>query len=120
MRISDWSSDVCSSDLSHPRWRTFHDAIRTSARATEVENRMVRTVARRRIRRTGDLLRYACILGDPVGSCQHYAATRAPRPIGRAHVRTPVTNAHIVCRLPLENKQTSISSYMQKNYTMSY
>src|SRR3546814_5423834 len=24
--------------------------------------------------------------------------------IGRAHVRTPVTNAHIVCRLLLENK----------------
>src|SRR3546814_987380 len=24
------------------------------------------------------------------------------RQIGRAHVRTPVTNAHLVCRLPLE------------------
>src|SRR3546814_10385920 len=24
--------------------------------------------------------------------------------IGRAHVRTPVTNAHLVCRLLLENK----------------
>src|SRR3546814_1299802 len=24
--------------------------------------------------------------------------------IGRAHVRTPVTNAHLVCRLPLEKK----------------
>src|SRR3546814_5532704 len=24
---------------------------------------------------------------------------------GRAHVRTPVTNAHLVCRLLLENKQ---------------
>src|SRR3546814_10405033 len=25
--------------------------------------------------------------------------------IGRAHVRTPVTNAHLVCRLPLEKKK---------------
>src|SRR3546814_2970384 len=27
--------------------------------------------------------------------------------IGRAHVRTPVTNAHLVCRLLLEKKQTN-------------
>src|SRR3546814_8462386 len=27
--------------------------------------------------------------------------------IGRAHVRTPVTNAHIVCRLLLETKKTN-------------
>src|SRR3546814_3719947 len=26
--------------------------------------------------------------------------------IGRAHVRTPVTNAHLVCRLLLEHKKT--------------
>src|SRR3546814_4587019 len=28
-----------------------------------------------------------------------------PGEIGRAHVRTPVTNAHLVCRLLLENKK---------------
>src|SRR3546814_1223252 len=28
-----------------------------------------------------------------------------PRQIGRAHVCTPVTNAHLVCRLLLEQKQ---------------
>src|SRR3546814_4419577 len=28
--------------------------------------------------------------------------------IGRAHVCTPVTNAHLVCRLLLENKQQTI------------
>src|SRR3546814_3694758 len=27
--------------------------------------------------------------------------------IGRAHVRTPVTNAHLVCRLLLETKKTT-------------
>src|SRR3546814_3826668 len=33
--------------------------------------------------------------------------------IGRAHVCTPVTNAHLVCRLLLENKNTTVpdSSY---------
>src|SRR3546814_1364789 len=30
--------------------------------------------------------------------------------IGRAHVRTPVTNAHLVCRLLLEKKNTTITS----------
>src|SRR3546814_8323323 len=28
-----------------------------------------------------------------------------PLQIGRAHVCTPVTNAHLVCRLPLEKKK---------------
>src|SRR3546814_5131993 len=45
-------------------------------------------------------------------------AARGSRKIGRAHVCTPVTNAHIVCRLLLEKKtkpthtriQTDISS----------
>src|SRR3546814_10460799 len=34
-------------------------------------------------------------------------AESAPVQIGRAHVCTPVTNAHLVCRLPLENKNTT-------------
>src|SRR3546814_2321718 len=32
---------------------------------------------------------------------------RDPAKIGRAHVRTPVTNAHLVCRLLLEKKNTN-------------
>src|SRR3546814_9849867 len=32
---------------------------------------------------------------------------RCCRQIGRAHVRTPVTNAHLVCRLLLEKKKTT-------------
>src|SRR3546814_5971812 len=37
---------------------------------------------------------------------RHAAAQRLDRKqIGRAHVCTPVTNAHLVCRLPLEKKQ---------------
>src|SRR3546814_7335700 len=34
--------------------------------------------------------------------------------IGRAHVCTPVTNAHLLCRLLLENKKTTIN---QKDHT---
>src|SRR3546814_3898510 len=32
--------------------------------------------------------------------------------IGRAHVCTPVTNAHLVCRLLLEQKQRKTSGYI--------
>src|SRR3546814_5970980 len=32
---------------------------------------------------------------------------RESQEIGRAHVRTPVTNAHLVCRLLLEKKNTT-------------
>src|SRR3546814_4360475 len=34
-----------------------------------------------------------------------YPIPAVTREIGRAHVRTPVTNAHLVCRLLLENKK---------------
>src|SRR3546814_10529606 len=35
--------------------------------------------------------------------------------IGRAHVLTPVTNAHLVCRLLLEKKNTHKHSYKYNN-----
>src|SRR3546814_7961366 len=35
--------------------------------------------------------------------------------IGRAHVRTPVTNAHLVCRLLLENKKNIPQPAMSGN-----
>src|SRR3546814_5307664 len=34
--------------------------------------------------------------------------------IGRAHVRTPVTNAHLVCRLLLEKKNNSDTIHTKK------
>src|SRR3546814_3594410 len=37
--------------------------------------------------------------------------------IGRAHVCTPVTNAHLVCRLLLENKQRTPLTYINKQPT---
>src|SRR3546814_3187557 len=41
-----------------------------------------------------------------------------PGEIGRAHVRTPVTNAHLVCRLLLEKKNpANYDIYMEHNLT---
>src|SRR3546814_3906576 len=38
------------------------------------------------------------------------------RKIGRAHVRTPVTNAHLVCRLLLEKKKIHKTKHVKKEH----
>src|SRR3546814_4915968 len=53
-------------------------------------------------------LRYMCVCcgfqpGASATSDQHCVLVR--HEIGRAHVSTPVTNAHLVCRLLLEKKK---------------
>src|SRR3546814_2284840 len=40
------------------------------------------------------------------GDAERYGAVVDAPEIGRAHVRTPVTNAHLVCRLLLEKKKS--------------
>src|SRR3546814_8603549 len=55
------------------------------------------------------------------GSCQCPQGRRNSRcpsdgQIGRAHVRTPVTKAHLVCRLLLEKKQTRKELGSQPSY----
>src|SRR3546814_2241730 len=47
----------------------------------------------------------AKLLGDVVEEFLRNVLAR-PQEIGRAHVGTPVTNAHIVCRLLLEKKKS--------------
>src|SRR3546814_10759851 len=107
MRISDWSSDVCSSDL------------RLAACRREVElNRRLSTDV---------YLGVADVLDSAGEPCEHVLVMRrmpadrrlstlvlegAPveealddLEIGRAHVCHPVPNAHLVCRLLLD-KQT--------------
>src|SRR3546814_5656786 len=101
MRISDWSSDVCSSDLTR----------RTSSISTRRNAASCRS--RGRLREGAES--YAKDLGQrysPVRlMCSHpNGETWASRSgsiweIGRAHVCTPVTNAHLVCRLLLEKKK---------------
>src|SRR3546814_5699069 len=40
--------------------------------------------------------------------------------IGRAHVRTPVTNAHLVCRLLLEKKHKPYTSHVTRAHAESH
>src|SRR3546814_10122762 len=118
MRISDWSSDVCSSDLMldidegqwdrvvdlNLKWTFF--AMQAAARAMAA--------------RGGSIVNLSSRSGSqPCPPTAHYGAAKAGvdsltdtaaldwGQIGRAHVRTPVTNAPFVCRLLLEKQKNS-------------
>src|SRR3546814_1010207 len=123
MRISDWSSDVCSSDLLYMTivgvvadddvlfetgLRSVYSALddlnengalqfamRRGWRAIHYQNYSLLylvTTMQIAYRQGYDLFRLA---KDGIGF----------REIGRAHVCTPVTNAHLVCRLLLAKKK---------------
>src|SRR3546814_10812399 len=111
MRISDWSSDVCSSDL-----------VRYAATGS------VEPAKQGRPRGSGKLGPYRQAIVDKVKAkpditmpdlavwleARHGVSVDPSNlskflgkegfKIGRAHVWTPVTNAHLVCRLLLEKK----------------
>src|SRR3546814_9937884 len=119
MRISDWSSDVCSSDL-------FADRHRAAQRVEHADLHRFGAAAARRF-----VLLAACADHPHAGeqrADQHLplkplahivlrlnfapSASRADAAtspdksyIGRAHDWTPVTNAHLVCRLLLDKKK---------------
>src|SRR3546814_7504228 len=120
MRISDWSSDVCSSDLIAHRATRHLPALQALAkgRSDFVSPRM-----KARLMATSDTVsfgyeqvpagaktamvgevfsrvaRKSDIMNDAMSGGLH-------RQIGRAHVCTPVTNAHLVCSLLLAQKNT--------------
>src|SRR3546814_8199470 len=122
MLISDWSSDVCSSDLS-ARFRT---EIRPPCRHAP-SGTAGSASAGRRLQEDREHPR------SPSGPASAVWSRASPYPsrihsfarsllvrtsasgildaweIGRAHVLTPVTNAHIVCRLMLEKKTNDIT-----------
>src|SRR3546814_8473474 len=50
----------------------------------------------------------------PIADCARYDQLRTFE-IGRAHVCTPVTNAHLVCRLLLEKNKKAHTDLYQKN-----
>src|SRR3546814_2391451 len=116
MRISDWSSDVCSSDLPAleardrlPQHR--HDDAAGKRRA--LEKRFVdefRGVAAGAKLRHSDLpfaeevdakapVALDMFSGDRRFVDADQQGWRLHTQIGRAHIRTPVTNAQLVCRL---------------------
>src|SRR3546814_3923746 len=105
MRISDWSSDVCSSDLfkaefsatdarSSPELHRPNGAIvmQLQTKGSELMRRNLKT-----------LLSTAAVVAALAGGPAVYAY--AETPIDRKSTRlTPVTNAHLVCRLLLDTK----------------
>src|SRR3546814_1265768 len=113
MRISDWSSDVCSSDL------VLHDVAAAGVRGGAL-------TAHARIEGLGFAAQgdapgisglSGVLDGDAEGLSFKFdpqATLRFdwPSEIGRAHVCTPVTNAQLVCRLLLEKK----NSYTNTQY----
>src|SRR3546814_9013839 len=105
MRISDWSSDVCSSDLIAIGGQQIADPVALED-AAEIPAMAVIV---------GELGVLVAVV-DVIDVAQKFDV--GPKParsralgiafehlkIGSAHVSTPVTNAHLVCRLLLENK----------------
>src|SRR3546814_2479413 len=117
MRISDWSSDVCSSDLIADigSEEILTDRLVIGDRRVTVELGGDRRLARVTVHRDNIWLdrfqrRQGCH-GHNASSLQRARnASDGPRQLfgalefGRAHDRTPVYNAHILCRLTLETK----------------
>src|SRR3546814_3167590 len=111
MRISDWSSDVCSSDLLGAQGTVLaggrYDGLIEALGGPETPG----------VGWAAGIERLAMLIDAPqeekphvvlipMGAAAEKAATGLlADQIGRAHVRTTVTNAHLVCRLPLEKKK---------------
>src|SRR3546814_6127496 len=114
MRISDWSSDVCSSDLGSSG-RISPKPIRSTTTVRKIAGSMGRNLydkgpkwpPQHCPRQAGPLLSarlLLCFFRFPGRRTEHEDQGRSvPHDqIGRAHVGTPVTNAHLVCRLLLD------------------
>src|SRR3546814_2169943 len=129
MRISDWSSDVCSSDLVTLAETAPDPALYSGADPAMLRAGSSLFVPPRGPVRLNDPLQWwtFCFGADwrhPTGhdssidtlldhpvvhiayeDAHAYARWAGKEQIGRAHVCTPVTNPHLVCRLLLEKKK---------------
>src|SRR3546814_5050789 len=105
MRISDWSSDVCSSDLATPK--EFARMVRKIIEADQLPEYTM-TITKTTEGAPAALFE---LRGAAEAAALHVKleADRERREraeeIGRAHVRHPVSNAHLVCRLLSEKKK---------------
>src|SRR3546814_5343046 len=124
MRISDWSSDVCSSDLLKERTAPFDCLAGAQDRLRQAQGGRIR--GKTMTQDIGSALeQLESVVRDrpaaPDASASYVASLAAKgrgkiaqklgeeatdTKIGRAHVGTPVTNAQLVCRLLLEKKNT--------------
>src|SRR3546814_5124407 len=122
MRISDWSSDVCSSDLRAPGGVAHYmgGAVEGTGRLRQGVGAAIVAIlghvekADRQQQRHGHQQEYDQAAPRPTRQGSRlegfvlttfvHSPSPDPRKIGRAHVSTPVTNAHLVCRLLLATK----------------
>src|SRR3546814_8103050 len=126
MRISDWSSDVCSSDLNiqhHTGWDFAVNApksvsimalvagddriIEAHEQAVSVALAYLEEHATMRHRIDGEVTEKTTGRLIWARFTEHASRALDPHQIGRAHVRPPVTNAQPVCRPLLEKKHTT-------------
>src|SRR3546814_4970767 len=99
MRISDWSSDVCSSDL---RGSSILVSGVAGAGKSSVAASIVDAACSR-----GEKALYFSFEESEFQTVRNMRSIGIDlQKIGRAHVCTPVTNAPHVCRHLLENKTT--------------
>src|SRR3546814_9528439 len=111
MRISDWSSDVCSSDI------TFQLTEPKPMNATRILARWICTIAFLAVgvaTLQGLAIVVFIICGTLVPGERMFGDSATPSLAGaiidRKSTRlTPVTNAHLVCRLLLEQKNNTIN-----------
>src|SRR3546814_7052700 len=97
MRISDWSSDVCSSDL-----REYHRLLAdTRTQSRELDRRPSLTGCRAITAWLSSSASARSSGGPPPHASRSNLTLEK---IGRAHVLTPVTNAPVVCRTLHEKK----------------
>src|SRR3546814_5345366 len=101
MRISDWSSDVCSSDLvkSSLAGGDF-TVVENEGRAREIAEYRQRSRREKEFAATGRGPLERMLSRIKEGEASELPVVE----IGRAHVRTPVTTAHLVCRPPVAEK----------------
>src|SRR3546814_10267163 len=117
MRISDWSSDVCSSDLScstvfRPKVLLTRESVMTDMRLAPLKPDSA-VAWRKALQAPGDSMmtvtgRFLCGPGRrQIAGGLRQIDCRREKKIGRAPSELQVTNAHLVCRLLLEKKKTT-------------
>src|SRR3546814_10714062 len=108
MRISDWSSDVCSSDLVD-RYGTGAVSAHGVRRRLDQADRLSRAVGL-------DMVDVGWLptVANSLGRVTKPRILDAVGEFRRAHVLTPVTNAHLLCLLllPQNNRHTRFRIYL--------
>src|SRR3546814_4301671 len=122
MRISDWSSDVCSSDLrfSTSSSSTINSELRVTRNWYAPLTCIPGNISATNSESTEDRKTKSCSPPETffgswmMRGSERGARTSARRPLrpnenGRAHVRTTVTNAQPVCSLQRDKKKKQIT-----------